>query len=77
MSRIFEAMQRAAAKQGPTAPPAPGEAVKGDKPNVYDALKRIVEKNSANSPLHNIAAIGGPLYLLLFNGSLSRLTEWN
>ena len=60
MSRIFEAMQRAAAKQGPTAPPAPGEAVKGDKPNVYDALKRIVEKNSANSPLHNISAIGGP-----------------
>ncbi len=61
MSRIFEAMKRAAAQPGQTAPASDSLAADAtDKPNVYDALKRIVEKNSAQSPLHNISSIGAP-----------------
>jgi capsular exopolysaccharide synthesis family protein len=62
MSRIFEAMKRAAAQQekSPEEMAAPTESGAAETPNVYDAMKRIVEKNSASSPLNNISSIGAP-----------------
>jgi capsular exopolysaccharide synthesis family protein len=62
MSRIYEAMQRAARQKGPNAPaqPAQDASAEAENPNVYDALKRIVEKNNAAAPVHNIGSIGAP-----------------